>query len=298
MIHLACREKFRMIVAAIHAEVSLFVIVSIYYLGWESGFSMYLVSMASLVYFCPYKRKYIPYLFSLAEVVLFISLKVSCVYFLPPPETLSSSVILIFYLCNCLACFALILIVASLSNLTAEVTRRKLEDENEQLCIEAHYDHLTALISRSYLKECLESRQYETFSIALGDIDDFKLVNDKYGHKCGDYILKSIAGLMKDSASAQTDICRWGGEEFVIIFYDLPQEQILKQIENLSRRIENQKFHYHNAVLHITMTFGIASGQAGDDPGRLLDEADHLMYEGKRQGKNRIMIKDGFTRTD
>lgn len=295
MFRLAGMEKFRIIVAAIHVEVCLFVLVSVFHLGWEPGFSMYLFAMASLVYFCPYKRKYIPYFFSLGEVILFLSLKFYCTAFLPDINVLPQSVVLAFYLSNCLACFSIILIVARLSNLSAGVTLKKLEDENEQLTIEAHYDHLTTLISRSYLKECLENRQYDTFAIALGDIDNFKQVNDRYGHKCGDYILQSIAAMMKTLSSDHTDICRWGGEEFVIIFYDLPQEQIAEQIKHLCSQIENKKFHYHNAVLHITMTFGIAMGQAGDDAGRLLDEADLMMYEGKRKGKNRIITKTDLT---
>ena len=285
------KQCYRLVVAATHLEVGLFVTVSVLWLGWTPGFALYLIPMASLVYFCPYRNKYIPYIFSVMEFLLFSVLKFCTDTVFTPLTSAESDILRLLYQINCFSCFSIILISAYLSKIRAEVTRRELENENEYLSIQAHYDQLTSLYNRTYLYERLKTKEYRTIAIALGDIDDFKLVNDRWGHKYGDYVLQSVSHLMNQFSSDQTDICRWGGEEFVLVFYDIAEADVRLKIDQISQLVKGREFTCHGMKLRITMTFGISYGTSGDNISRLIEEADHRMYQGKSLGKDKIIEK-------
>ena len=121
------------------------------------------------------------------------------------------------------------------------------------------------------------------------DVDDFKKVNDTYGHSCGDYVLFTLATIMQTVSPSRTDIARWGGEEFVLLLYGQTREEALEQIQNLRRAIASYHFHYSDYDFRITATFGLCFSDENADFTALVNLADERMYCGKKNGKNTVV---------
>lgn len=282
------KNYFRTAVVAIHCEVSIFVIISTVLGGWTLGIPLYLMALASLVYFCPFRRRYIPYLFSLGEIIIFFLLKIYTTYstpFYPPlPQTAS----LILYIYNSSASFAIILYAAFLSNLTASVNRKELHNVTNL----ANYDQLTGLLSRHYFFKKIEENANDHIILVLGDIDDFKKINDTYGHICGDHILRSTSALMKTYCGEKASICRWGGEEFIFLFHSNSFDEVSSQIQTLCDAIANYVFQFEQYSFHVTMTFGVCAGSMDEKIESLIDRADQRLYIGKANGKNCVVVSE------
>lgn len=170
----------------------------------------------------------------------------------------------------------------------------KLEYENKQLYILSSTDYLTKLYNRKELDELLTKaeniakRYHDEFSIILLDIDDFKKVNDTYGHLAGDEFLIEFGNILT-SVTRETDfVGRWGGEEFLIICPKANKENALKAAENLREEIEKHKF---KKVEHKTASFGVSTYKEGDSLIELVARADEAMYASKSQGKNKVSFK-------
>lgn len=291
MLFLAGKEYYRTVVVAIHVEVSLFVITGILFLGWTAGFSMYLIALSTLVYFCPFRRKYLPYLFSICEIMLFFVLKLYTVVNPQSGDKLSVRILLVIYIYNCFISFSLILYAAFLTKISAEVGKKELQDVNKGLAAMANYDQLTNLLSRHCFLEHYKKLKPERAVVVMGDIDDFKEINDAYGHACGDYALRTTAGLLKYLADDGVDICRWGGEEFVIVFYRLDLLNAEERLRWICNKIERFPYEFNGLEFHVTMTFGVCKGKEGEELNHILERADELMYLGKKMGKNRVMAQ-------
>lgn len=290
---LSCRKHFRSTVVLIHLEICLFVTVSCYFLGWELGFPLYLIALSSLVYFCPFKRKYIPYLFSLFEIAVFFTLKIYTLNF-APVYLCDSGIITAFYLINSTAGFTLIIYAAFISKVSAVLTQQTLTADNNLLQDMVAHDSLTGLWSRRHLIDVFHkySQKNISFSIALSDIDNFKRINDTYGHECGDYVLSEIARIMSSHCMENAVICRWGGEEFVILLPDFHTASSVASIEKIRSAIDSHRFTYQNHSLHVTMTFGISTSDEACELNDLIRLADKRMYYGKQSGKNTIVTQN------
>lgn len=153
----------------------------------------------------------------------------------------------------------------------------------------ANHDFLTKTFNRRRIDEvlkleCLRTKRYETpFSIILFDIDDFKVINDTYGHNSGDKVLRVLA---KNVASAirNTDYFgRWGGEEFIIVLPQTVQTQAMELAEKLRKVVESLTFEF---VERVTCSFGVTQCQPDDAIDISIQHADLALYEAKSKGKN------------
>lgn len=160
----------------------------------------------------------------------------------------------------------------------------------------AMYDQLTDLVNRRFLIEYLRrkvhkpSRSKRPFSIIMCDIDDFKSINDSYGHECGDYVLRQVSDILKVATRPQDLTSRWGGEEFLIFLPDISSGSAIDLAERLRAEIGSQDFLYNGIRFSITMSFGVSDhffGETGSE--RCIREADNNLYEAKRRGKNRVV---------
>lgn len=165
---------------------------------------------------------------------------------------------------------------------------------NEKLSHLARTDTLTGLFNRRAFNEL-----YNHFSspdqtahgcvLALLDIDFFKLFNDKYGHDCGDAVLKEIALLLKADLRENDIVARWGGEEFILLLPDIQRERATEVMERLRQSIAAFDFEWNGAVLRITVTIGVGNciGKSLDASLKAVDEA---LFKGKAQGRNRVVV--------
>lgn len=154
-------------------------------------------------------------------------------------------------------------------------------------------DKLTGLYNRLKLDEIMlikvqEFERYKIeFSIILLDIDDFKSVNDTYGHDVGDYVLETMAKILKQNIRLADVIGRWGGEEFIIICNNTNLENVQILAENLRKIIDNTKF---DVVGNKTISLGIAEFVEADSINTIFKRADESLYNAKTSGKNRVGI--------
>jgi len=151
-------------------------------------------------------------------------------------------------------------------------------------------DKLTGLYNRHKIDEVLgseidKSKRYNSyFGVVILDIDNFKNVNDKYGHNTGDIIISEFATVLKQYARKSDTVGRWGGEEFLILILESSKESILKFTDRLKEKIENHKFSLveHN----ITASFGATVYLDDDTVESLIVRADNALYESKNNGRN------------
>lgn len=156
-------------------------------------------------------------------------------------------------------------------------------------------DGLTRIYNRRYFMEAIEKefdyniRNHVGLGLILFDIDNFKNVNDTYGHPAGDFILKHLAQLIENEARGYDLFARYGGEEFVFMMRGGTAEAAMALADRVRRSIESHTFRYDDIDLKVTVSLGV-SFWAGDDAvtsaDELIDAADQRLYEAKHAGRN------------
>ena len=156
-------------------------------------------------------------------------------------------------------------------------------------------DPLTGLYNRragrnelSRYMDKADSRTKDAVTIALGDIDFFKKVNDTYGHECGDMVLVTVSEMMKRYLKEQGFCSRWGGEEFLLV-YKGELQTVKDNLESMMEELRQLTFTYEEHSFSVTMTFGLIQYQTGDSVDGLVKKADDLLYRGKSGGRNQIV---------
>jgi diguanylate cyclase (GGDEF)-like protein len=141
-------------------------------------------------------------------------------------------------------------------------------------------DHLTGLLNQAALSRRIDQPCAFEGVVAVCDMDNFKEVNDRYGHLVGDEILRNIGNLLRSSVRHEDEAFRWGGDEFVILFHNQHNEVANKRMQEISARLREFRVRGHG-VLPITFSWGTAEA-AGRILREALDEADQTMYALKR----------------
>ncbi|MFZ0333608.1 MAG: diguanylate cyclase [Candidatus Acidiferrales bacterium] len=175
---------------------------------------------------------------------------------------------------------------------------RQIEAKNRLLRELALTDALTSLPNRRAIEEW-SSRQLSgaarhgfSFWVAIADLDNFKRVNDTYGHDAGDAVLKGFAEILKTNTRS-SDICgRIGGEEFLIVLTHTKQEDARVVVERILQRLRDREFSFGEQTIRVTASFGIAGfqGRVAPEFGKLVNQADEALYTAKRTGRNRIEV--------
>lgn len=170
----------------------------------------------------------------------------------------------------------------------------RLQRINETLEHLSRTDALTGLANVRNLSEMLPRlvsyahRAESPLSVVMIDIDQFKQVNDRYGHLTGDSVLKKLGGVLSDGRRAEDIVARIGGEEFVIVLPGVDREgaeRVATRVLDSVRAIDVQA---EGASVRITISAGIAQLQPGDDVRSLLGRADAALYRAKGEGRNRL----------
>ena len=170
----------------------------------------------------------------------------------------------------------------------------------ETLRDQAIRDPLTGLFNRRYMQETLErellraARTEYPVGVIMLDLDRFKQFNDSIGHAGGDLLLRELGGLLRRQARSSDIVCRYGGEEFVIILPDMPLQAVLQRVEALRfgiRQLDVQ--HRGRPVGTLTASAGVAMfPEHGADGDTLLRAADRALYQAKAEGRDRMVVSD------
>ncbi len=271
--------------------------------GWGVGYYFYLISMVPVFYqlnlnYDPEgEKKYLPVIWSLAATVVSMVAYAISLNMTPILQTSAHLEHILFVYNFLIAVFGLSvmthLFIIERQNVLLELTR-----SNRDLGEKASVDPLTGLSNRRSMELMIENAEISAksrgiiFSFVMGDIDNFKKINDTYGHDSGDVALVKVAEAFRRSVRGGDCICRWGGEEFLILVAGnrkdatMVAERIRTSIEKITVKTERGE------EIRFTMTFGVATYKPGYSVEQLIQQADENLYIGKRSGKNQVVSRE------
>jgi diguanylate cyclase len=180
----------------------------------------------------------------------------------------------------------------------AEARIHALETKLQHMSELVREDQLTGSLNRRGLDDVFEremaraDRRGTPLCIAVLDLDDFKRLNDTYGHIAGDGALKHLVKIVKETIRSMDVVARFGGEEFLILLPETSIEAASQTMTRLQRELTRHFFMHDNEKVLITFSAGVALRRPGEDQTELVKRADKAMYQAKQTGKNRVVIAD------
>ncbi|MCR5602995.1 MAG: GGDEF domain-containing protein [Lachnospiraceae bacterium] len=286
------KKWLRAFVFMVDFEVVAHMTAAVICVGWNSGFQISLIGISVLVFFAEYIGRTMQMLYT-RSMLLSILGAVSYIgaynYLSKHPAPYSLPAEIEFKL-QIMWAVIVFLITISFLQIFVELTFRG----EEFLAHRASMDELTGLHNRYYLMDHLKriqkSEGLDNYYVAMIDIDDFKKINDGYGHNYGDYVLRTLAGILENNPCGAAP-CRWGGEEFILIGKsgDKSPEKRYELLDELRSTVEKYDFSYNGQSIHATITIGAADYESGKSIEEWIHIADKKLYVGKYSGKNKIV---------
>ena len=280
-----------------YLQIVLHSVIAALLLGIESGFSLYMIAALPIGYYAAYNfnmRKQVinPMCYVVIAGAAFCFLRVASSYMGPFYTYGNKALVSAVYMVNYFV--AVIAIVLFFSTLLNQIKYLESQQKNQNKKLEelSKTDALTGLANRRSIQERYEDSELlqESYAVILADIDDFKKVNDTYGHDAGDRTLKAVSAVFKNAVRGEDIVCRWGGEEFLIF---LPKctggdaaniaQRILESVRVTDMMTSEKE------VFHITMTLGVSTARLGMEFTEVIKEADDNLYYGKHHGKNQVV---------
>lgn len=260
--------------------------------GWSAGMQNYFIIILMLCFFAVHGRP--RFKFFLAFCVLLIRIMVIGIFGGTKSEVEIGTVTdKLIQITNISAVFLSIILISYRFSQKENEEENKLMKYNDRLRKEADTDRLTGLFNRRKAEECLsyieKSSDYPSVSLAMGDIDFFKKVNDTYGHDAGDEVLKYVAKTMTGFCPEGSIVSRWGGEEFLIIFPNVNGDDAFIILDKLRHNIKKDEIKVGDEIIKITMTFGLSEYDFGSKIDEAIKEADTKLYQGKENGRNQVV---------
>ena len=263
-----------------------FISVTTVMLGFATGFHFYLIGLCIVSFFTTYfsKTKNIKGSIVWAGLSLAIYLILFFVTeFNPPYYAIEKWLEVTLFSTHAVVVFVFIVSYLVVFLRYALKLEKKIMNESRT-------DELTQINNRYALYDFFDLEEDKSsMALALFDIDDFKNINDTYGHVTGDYVLKRVAEITTEVLS-DSFVCRYGGEEFVIVLTDDEQHSFYDRLEVLRKRIEKETFEFEKVKINITITAGVVNYEEGIKLERWVELADEKMYSGKYSGKNKTVI--------
>ena len=284
-----------------YVDINLHAFIATHYLGWEAGFYHYILLLAPLTFFNPIWSLPVKLLSSAIITASFTILFHSYHELVYGQLLVDTNIGHILFYTNILIMVILYSAIGYYYSQAANDSEDKLRTAQQEAEWIANTNPLTHIgnrraMSREILREVNRShRTQHPFIIALCDIDNFKALNDTYGHDYGDYVLVSTAKLLSNSIRQNDHVARWGGEEFMILLSNTMPDEGMKIIDRLRQSIASSTHHYKGREFPgITMTFGLCLYDHRFDINDCINGADQALYEGKHQGKNRTMMHNNL----
>ncbi len=165
----------------------------------------------------------------------------------------------------------------------AEQQRRSMRDALTRLSNRAAFD--------DYFSKSMVRYHHKPYDLALIviDIDNFKYINDTYGHNAGDKTLQVIASTLQKTITNDAFVARYGGEEFVLIYNNIKKDRLVQELNALNKSIAQLPFKFKNNKVSITMSMGVTHIKSKDNIHIAFERADEAMYKAKAQGKNQVV---------
>ena len=281
---LAHRKRYQLLFNIILIEADFHITVATISFGWYCGFQNYLIALVVLIFFVDYCSKSTGLFYVRAvklSVICFLSYIAAYIYtiVMTEPYLIDENTARAAQMISSVAVFATVVITLwILIQFTFRIETK--------MSTQAYNDKLTGLPNRYYfvenfdllMKEC----EKEAVFVAIMDIDDFKRINDTYGHNAGDYVLQTVAEIIRAKCDNMV-ICRWGGEEF-LLSGEAPgkdedaRKKMYHELNNVRRSIGNYDFEYEGNRFRITLTMGVSFYGEAETLEDWIESADKKLY--------------------
>ena len=292
------REYYLVIFFIAYIEIILHSFAASICVGWQFGFAQYIIAIVPVGFYTCYRLEIKRHRFTIATLaavfaaVSFLFCKFLS-FFWEPVVVLDNVVLeFVLYVFNSLCAFTFLIIFSLIFIFEIRLSSNQLKHQNAILDKLASTDPLTGLYNRRsmdiFLSQAVETES--NFALIMCDIDDFKKVNDTYGHDLGDVVLKGVASITAEQVKEKGYVCRWGGEEILILLNNASEENTFRIAENIRRNVSNRMFDLNEKWVHCSLTLGIAFHHIDETVEETITRADYKLYRGKRSGKNVVIM--------
>lgn len=280
----------------VYLEVILHAVVATVLIGWDSGFQLYLFVVGPVILLNPlyslFTRLGLTLVPILIKAGLYIYLEGQSAWL--PLFSLPDELLRILYVSNMFAVYFTIGFIAFTFGAIAKRAEGQLMAATAEWERKAHLDMLTEIYNRRAMDDLLRkevsrcARDHYPFAVALADIDDFKNINDNYGHNVGDEVIRQVAQCIQSNIRKHDAVGRWGGEEFLLLLTNADDKVTPGILENIRHQVLITSEQTCGIPSH-TVTIGYAIFYPGDTIESVLKSADDALYHGKRAGKNTLV---------
>lgn len=280
-----------------YMEILIHMVISNFILGWNFGFQLYGFALILCSYYGDYISRKIwnktihPRINSLCVIGIYLFLYIASFFIEPICNVTSTAASIMIFTVNAISVFVFMIVYIENYRAIVERTENSLIEAAEK-------DELTQMHNRRNMQERLDyiftqNAGKSEIAIAIIDIDDFKRVNDTYGHNAGDLVLFEVAARIMEKEAPRICACRWGGEEFLILSTgEGAYQKLVGIINELVQRVRNDDHVYENQIIHVTISAGISVWEKGEKIEHTISRADQYLYEAKKAGKNRYITRD------
>ncbi|MCM1144373.1 MAG: GGDEF domain-containing protein [Blautia sp.] len=282
---------------AVYVEIIVHSFVATICIGWRFGFPQYILGLVPFGYYMSVtlmednKRYFRATMLGFIAFFSFvgcrmISLFAGSIYDLQTPPIVELGIYIFNSICN----FGFLLMVTLIFVIDMQIATNKLHSQNAILDNMASTDPMTGLYNRRSMQVFLDHAVMaeEPFCLVMCDIDNFKRVNDTYGHDFGDVVIKDIANIIQQAVKEHGQVCRWGGEEILLLCIE-NLDMTCKIAETIRSNVEKHVFTWQGQSIHCTLTLGIATHKKDRTAEATITHADERLYYGKQNGKNRVV---------
>ena len=306
-VYIICANSFKLkrmkiIFAIVNCTMTLFIISSIILMGWNHNFYLYFFLIIPLTLIScisrertVYNLKYALIQFIIIGVALFASYGYGLGHNPMYIVTKANKTIFEFVtMINFIATSGMSFLINYAFIADVNVSNKRLASINDELNHIATHDPLTSLINRRSMNDHFYKaidnyrNTQQKFSLILADIDDFKKVNDVYGLDSGDIVLKRVSKIITDAVPKPGVVCRWGGEEILILTYGNLNDAV-KLAEQIRQSVASTSFVFNNTYIKSTLTLGVAEYNPDLPIGKIVTQADSNLYKGKKSTKNCVV---------
>ena len=281
--YLIRNDRLGKYVRIVYLWLTLYMSLTTLFLGNKFGFHLYTMSMIPILFTTEYlaykvkSRKIETTFYAILVVVMYMVSTIHAAY-IGPVYDIGPVYAGFFWFSNSL-------VVIGLLTYYARLLIRQIIESDKKQTERANTDFLTHLYNRHFMMKRLNEAYDDDKDhyIAMIDVDDFKKINDIYGHSAGDEVLKKIAEAMND-VCRDCKVSRWGGEEFLIL-----TDEGSAPIEKLRKAVEDIRLEYEGQIINVTITAGVEEKDKSKALNKWIVAADEKLYQGKQNGKNTVV---------
>lgn len=292
MLPLSRKNPYHFLLVTIF-EIWIHMVLAVISSGWGMGFQVYSFALLPVIFYGDYmgrrlhKKSIYPIILSIMVLLSFLGLRVytwnhdvQVIAEYPFLEKGASCINAIFML------IFLIIFQACYENLMMQTDHV------------ASKDQLTGLNNRHSMRAIIRTvsehqNGEEMMAFAMVDIDNFKKINDTYGHKAGDLVLQEVAGRIEEIQNSDIYVCRWGGEEFLVMARgEECLERLKEAMDNVVSQVRDIVVDYGKHTIRVTITAGVARKLEQETVDEAIHRADEYLYQGKVSGKNKLVCQD------